>query len=33
MTDSAAIQVRERNGCRAVSNAAGQTQSSRSRIC
>ena len=33
ITVSAAIQVRDRNGCWAVSNAAGQTQSSRSRIC
>jgi transposase IS116/IS110/IS902 family protein len=32
-TDSAAIQVLDRNGCCAQSSTAGQTQSSRSRIC
>jgi hypothetical protein len=29
----AAAQVRDRNGCRAVSSAAGHTHSSRARIC
>jgi hypothetical protein len=33
ITGNAAIQVPDRNGCRAVSSAAGQAHSSRSRIC